>query len=627
MLVKNEILSIAPIKLDIKNSQKRMFGAVAGEFELKKSGKILLVDFYNLAEKKIIIRFVYDFKNFILYDYTNKEWNRKKLESNQIGYENVIESENTAKILNNAFQKQYVVQWHATSKDIIDSRIIYNYNYEQSQKKSISKQKKINKNMDLFGPYPQNIKRYMLENVFPYYIFMENVVKGKKKCICSHCGAEFEVDKTVKHKSEYECPKCHCKAIAFSKRYYVSIKNKANICIAQKGDNNILLRWAKVERYFDDKLKPHITIEDYLRQIRGKQTLCYGYKSVYPYGKAWRLYKYEENPVSYVYIDNLNDIYGDNYYNVKLKEIIRADLPIGFSTLLDNIKNEPKTEYLLKAGLVRLASSVTLYNVTFEMNKQYLPLYRQFDVSYQEYLIIDSCNTWVNIESFAKFREMMKKERYIETDKVIDTFKLMSFEKMVNYFTKQKEINPQKSHFSLMQYYKDYIAMCRQEHYDLKNKNIRYPKELVKLHDMIQKQIQDNINAEREKKFKEQIKTLYKNIKPYSTENFTIVLPQCKKDFVTEGQNLSICVGSQSSYYTNHMEGHKMVFFIRHTNEIEKSFVTIEIDMDRLAILQMSAYGNSKPKAEVRQFAEGFLKNLKKSYIGGSGECKKIIQS
>ena len=80
-----------------------------------------------------------------------------------------------------------------------------------------------------------------------------------------------------------------------------------------------------------------------------------------------------------------------------------------------------------------------------------------------------------------------------------------------------------------------------------------------------------------------------------------------RSDFVTEGQRLNHCVGS-AGYYERHMEGKRMVFFIRRASEPEKAYFTAEIDMSAGRILQLYGFGDCSAPRDVRAFTEGFAR-------------------
>ena len=115
------------------------------------------------------------------------------------------------------------------------------------------------------------------------------------------------------------------------------------------------------------------------------------------------------------------------------------------------------------------------------------------------------------------------------------------------------------------------------------------------------------------------VKPLYEEMPMPDREwkKYCIVLPQVRSDLIREGSSLNHCVGRQEQYYKNHMAGTKMIFFIRQVEKREKPFVTMEVEMRTMHILQIYGFGDNAPAPEVRKFAESFLKELAKSMRKG----------
>ena len=65
-------------------------------------------------------------------------------------------------------------------------------------------------------------------------------------------------------------------------------------------------------------------------------------------------------------------------------------------------------------------------------------------------------------------------------------------------------------------------------------------------------------------------------------------------------------------YFKNHLAGTKMIFFVRRAADIQKPYVTMEIDMKRLVINQIYGYGDKRPDVQTIKFANKFLNLLKK---------------
>jgi hypothetical protein len=106
------------------------------------------------------------------------------------------------------------------------------------------------------------------------------------------------------------------------------------------------------------------------------------------------------------------------------------------------------------------------------------------------------------------------------------------------------------------------------------------------------------------------VKELYVGMKEYAKGEYCIVFPALRSDLITEGQSLSHCVVADR-YYQNHIAGTKMIFFVRRTNQPERPYFTLEIDMKELKISQLYGFKDCAAPPEVRKFANEFLRQLK----------------
>jgi len=170
-----------------------------------------------------------------------------------------------------------------------------------------------------------------------------------------------------------------------------------------------------------------------------------------------------------------------------------------------------------------------------------------------------------------------------------------------------------KMKYLLIQY-NDYINMSRSLKVDLTKKSVRFPKNIKEAHDLILGRYNQVKHAIEDENLRQAKEKLYSGMSEYANESYRIIFPQLRSDFITEGQSLNHCVG-QESYYNNHMEGKRMVFFVRQVAALDKPFFTMEIDMRELRIRQLYGFGDSSPSPEVRKFASEFLRRLQPAFI------------
>lgn len=390
------------------------------------------------------------------------------------------------------------------------------------------------------------------------------------------------------------------------------------MCICNKVKGQLLIRWTKAERSFRNH-KAVYSFYDYYRNLylhpNGKPTI-YAYKFMwycYEGSEAWlRTQNGNVNhDNAYLYTSNLKQVFGKEYYHVDLSKLKNNTFPIDFVSLLNNLEVAPQTEYLFRLGLYRLASELfsdelsgkTFYEV-LGVSKQYLPLYQKCNISARENEIIKQSRQWVNETDFLKLRSLQL--NYSGAYEIKPLLKIMSLQRLVNYFTKEKALLKVSSD-RLFIWYRDYI--------DMSSKSIRFPKNIKEAHDVLVDRITQVRNEEDDRKFRDTVKPLYASmpqIMGFQDDEFMIVLPQSRTDFIREGQSLHHCVGG-GHYWLNHMKGNQMIFFIRHVGQPEKPFYTMEIDMEKQIILQLYGFGDRTAPSDVRKFANSFLKVLKSS--------------
>lgn len=180
-----------------------------------------------------------------------------------------------------------------------------------------------------------------------------------------------------------------------------------------------------------------------------------------------------------------------------------------------------------------------------------------------------------------------------------------SVDKLLNYIVKYS----MKSNFSIsttIQYLSDYLNMC-----DIcQIEPDKYPQDLRKVHDDMIAFYRKREQATYDKRLNE-IGTECENyIIPSEDEldkigipklfsELTVVFPKSEEDFINEGNQQHNCVGS---YPNSVRRGNCVIFFIRHRNEPNKSFITAECTARGLG---QCYYSNNRyvSSDELRKFA------------------------
>lgn len=140
---------------------------------------------------------------------------------------------------------------------------------------------------------------------------------------------------------------------------------------------------------------------------------------------------------------------------------------------------------------------------------------------------------------------------------------------------------------------------------DFSDTSLTFPKDLQAAKDRVRELIKIKADEWTNQEISKRAEVLKKYV--YSDDELMLVIPQSVQDIVNEGKALSHCVGS---YAYKHASGRTTILFLREKKSPEVPFYTMEIDPDKLSIVQCRGYknnyaGNPKPQS---------IKNFEKCY-------------
>ena len=622
MLVKKELAEIPLLKFPRINKEElrqRGYAAAAGVRELKRSGRVLTVDIFDAGTRALKLRFFSDGTGYIVWDCERQKWTKQNPTSTQ-HYLSVASNARDDKLVRGFLQAGRGPSRYNTAVGSCIDEFVCAIAEKKRRQASERRDALMGEHFAMYPEYPADLELYCERRVFEHsYIVVGKVQKGRRDAVCGHCKRKLRLGRGEGAPGGFGvCPKCGIRGKYRGEWVAGRVEDKAKICIAHKaGGGWLILRWTEVIRWFSGTSYEY-NFYDYYRSLHlGGVIYSYRYMSVMGWG--WNWYRKKNGSVNddraHIYTPNLTEVFGSTYYHVDLQAGLENAGEISFTHLLDNLKNIPAAEYLFKAGLSTFAANMcehdlydgSGFSATLGVSRQYLPLYRKYNIDVHEHKIVRASGTWVSDESFGKFREL-KAERD-DTGDIIGLLGGMSFERFVNYFTRQKALLKRKlKHLLIL--YRDYISMAEGLKADLSRKSVRFPRNIKEAHDLIlvrYNQVKHEIEDENVRQAKEK---LYEGMSEYAKGDYRVVFPQLRSDFVAEGQSLNHCVGTDS-YYKNHIEGTRMVFFVRQAAEPDKSFYTLEIDMRELRIRQLYGFGGHSPPGEVRRFADEFLRRLR----------------
>lgn len=633
MLIKKELQTIPILPVPKAAHNPDAYLTAAELFDLPRSGLVLVADVFSGYNKELRCRFFSDGKTyFTCWKWPEGTWGKANPAATSWYPVRSISHQEDTELAEQFLGKKEKDSWKTQGVLAVIDAFVSEITQDKRNRAEDRKEELRRKHFAMFPPLPSNLEEYCESSVFDRsYIFFDKLTKsGRRYGRCGGCRKKYRLPRNIKQNQETSCPHCGGRALYKASWRTAMLEDKAKICITAKVDGQLLIRWVNVTRRFSSELKRSYSFSDYaynlyIRTPEKDVLYAYEFKTIPYYDtKAWKRWPNGSQNFSeaYIYTNNLDEVFGRNYYNVDLKAgLTGKNQMLSFTSLLNNLQKVPVAEYLFKLNLPLLAAKADVlvhsqmtkpgFSEVLGVSKQLLPLYRSMSVTYNEHLVIKAYGGWVSTEDFAAFRNL-RCRTWNERNTAEELVKTMSFGKFIRYFGKQKQIT-RKGIGLLMTKYRDYIGMSKEAKIDLSHKSVRFPENIVEAHDELLKRITAEKNAAIDAAFAAAVKPHYEAmpVKAYENKKYCIVFPQMRSDFIIEGQSLNHCVGKFESYYKNHMAGTRMIFFVRRIENRDKPYFTMEVDMKQPQIVQLYGYSDCSAPKDVRSFAEGFVRALK----------------
>lgn len=193
--------------------------------------------------------------------------------------------------------------------------------------------------------------------------------------------------------------------------------------------------------------------------------------------------------------------------------------------------------------------------------------------------------------------------------------------KILKYIQKQTEKRKEeKGHTTytlegIIRAYRDYLRECEQLHFDLHDREILFPKDLVAAHDRTMKQIAFEKNKADQEKFQKAVEKLEKFA--WSEGEFFIRPAREQMELTAEGKTLHHCVGG---YIRDMAEGETAIFFLRKVSEPDKPFYTLELQKKRVIQCRTEHNASYDRKPDVKNFVDMWMEKVVKK--GGKKKAK-----
>lgn len=503
------------------------------------------------------------------------------------------------------------------------------------------KQRAIIERMKYVPVLPRDLKGFIHREVMPQYIFYDYQRKGPERAFCTACRHEVSIA-AAKHNASGTCPRCKKKITFKSRGKRGRIFDRATVQVLQKAEGNgLVLRIIKVYRSFADSDIPnHFEIWENARQFitlssSGQCSVdayyyhykagydltpwCNGYRPVFD---RWK-YNFTADMSGVLYQRNLSDTLKDTPWAYSQLEAFSGIASFsGVATFLSAYIKRPKIEHLIKMKLYRLVSGIiyggysysALQAINFNgenmrailgIDRPYFPLLRELNPSIDQLHLIRQLLQADHKPSTEQIKWFIA-SKISNADAAKELLAHMSVHKLQRYVEQQfapedeaalKRVDYYKMN-TLITDYHDYLCMCKELQYDVKNSFILFPRELKAAHDSVAKTLKDKRTAEQEKAIAGSFDEWQKRYQ-YQSKELMMIPPHSAKEIVDEGAALHHCV---RLYVKNVAEKKSVILFVRSVDEPDKSLCTVEVKDGQ--VTQARGFDNAEPPAQIKAFIE-----------------------
>ena len=513
--------------------------------------------------------------------------------------------------------------------------------YRKELERKWKKQRAIIERMKYVPVLPRDLKGFIHREVMPQYIFYDYQRKAPGHAYCTACRHEVRIA-AAKHNTSGLCPRCKKKITFKCRGRRGRIFDRETVQVLQKAEGNgLVLRIIKVYRSFADSDIPnHFEIWENARQFitlssSGQCSVdayyyhhkagydltpwCNGYRPVFD---RWK-YNFTADMSGVLYQRNLSDTLKDTPWAYSQLEAFSSIASFsGVATFLSAYIKRPKIEHLIKMKLYRLVSGIiyggysysALQAINFNgenmrailgIDRPYFPLLRELNPSIDQLHLIRQLLQADHKPSTEQIKWFIA-SKISNADAAKELLAHMSVHKLQRYVEQQfapedeaalKRVDYYKIN-TLITDYHDYLCMCKELQYDVKNSFILFPRELKAAHDSVAKTLKDKRTAEHEKAIAGSFDEWQKRYQ-YQSKELMMIPPHSAKEIVDEGAALHHCV---RLYVKNVAEKKSVILFVRSVDEPDKSLCTVEVKDGQ--VTQARGFDNEEPPAQITAFIE-----------------------
>lgn len=446
-------------------------------------------------------------------------------------------------------------------------------------------------------------KQFIIPNSFQKFInenkMLQNlVIKSKGNHLrCTCCDHKFVAQTKVNRM--IKCPNCKQKLLVKSDRLQ-SYDFKDNLQLLDKVENYYVLRTFELKTHYNINGKK-VYLTEFMRTIiDGKDV--YDFVSNQTCNHMGYMYIAHNYPFTHWRGRNYRWAYRDVYgivcpYNLKqllkntdlkysqLDKFVSKMGYMDFIKYFKNIAHYPSFELLVKMKLYNLATVADKFNYgsnfeeIFGLPKPFYPFMKKHNLDYNQLKVL----------------RLLKKEDLRLINKLVDYNNLEELSKYVNLEEAYYKVLSKKNHIE--HEYLDYLRMCVQLDYPMKDKKILFPKDVSKEHDRLVDLIELVKNEANDRLIKKRLEYLNNNI--YQNKKFIIFPAPSVDSLINESKQQCNCV---KTYCSRYALGEADIYYLRELKNQDKSLVTVEVR--GAEIIQARIKHNEEPSKEQLKFLD-----------------------
>lgn len=477
---------------------------------------------------------------------------------------------------------------------------------------------------------PVGLERWIRNEIMPSYFFYTYRQAKRMQGFCTHCGSTVEMERPKAGLCR-RCPRCGHTVLCKPRGRRGRIWDRATCQVVQRlGNGQLVIRIVKAFNDFGSQETAvwHMTeaARVFVTEHSGSCSMEWfydsfdrGVRTTWKKGLRPTMFPYQESfmaeTIAWLYPGNLPRVFAGTLWGRCPVQKFAADLgePFDLADFMNGYLRHPCVEQIIKAGFPNMAASVVYERSRGLVNETQSRLHRMLrvekcDLAFlrehnaenkllglcQKYQALDHEKrhqlmewqienaTFCNMSGFLAYTTIHKLTRYLE--------------QQVTEFSEHCFYRDQNPMERLVGLYEDYLRMCVQQRYDLKNRFVLFPKNVREAHDRLAEQIR--LEADRQQRLAfEAVCREMQNKLNYTRSGMVILCPQRPEDIVAEGQALHHCVGS---YVSRVAEQKTLILFLRRQEEPETPFYTIEVK--GACVVQVRGMKNADPTPEVQTF-------------------------